>query len=296
MKALRSYIKGIGLVFRKWKLWVLLYLFNILFATLIGFPLVQFLQSKVVASPLTDQLFEQFNFTLIYDFFNQYGSGFSVLYAVFILVSLFYLLLSVFFAGGIVTTMRDRDQRFLLSDFWAACSHWFWRMFRLMLYFWLVQIILLVLFIILGGFILGPWDEMQNAEVELTDLIRMLFPVYAIMSLFVYVIQDYAKIALVRKERSWVTAPFWNAFGFCLRRFGSVALLAILNLLGFATLVAGQWYIQSLLKSDEMTGMIIAFAVGQAFLMARLGCKLSHLGGGSVLWNLYHPLNKNQEE
>lgn len=282
MKALTAYLMGWKAVIRHKRMWLALYLFNVLFAFFAAFPLSGFLSKTVGQSLAFTRSLEGFDYTFLRDFLREYGQGVGQIMNQAVIYAVLYLLLSILLIGGILAIFRQWDEPFRWAAFWQGCTHFFWRMLRLSIYFLLLHGAVLALF----GFVffkMGVGSSLLELDSE-ESIIRaghIILPFYLLAAILVFMLHDYAKIHVVQTEPRWLFRPIWEAIKFVFRNFGKVALLYLLNVASFLLLTAMYWWLSGLLKNGAYFGL---FLFGQAFVIGRVGLKLVNLGSAAWLY------------
>jgi len=194
-----------------------------------------------------------------------------------------YLLLQVFFAGGMLGALRGSRGGFTLRGFAHGCGFYFGRMLRLALLALLADALLFQLSVPASA-----WVAARAAEsVSETTALAWSYGRSAAMLLgilLIHMLAGYARAITVLEERKSALLAFVSAIAFCLGRlpavFGhylSVGLLAAAMLAAWAGLdgaftVAG-WGTQAL-----------AFTLMQGFVLGRIGLRLALAGGQMQLY------------
>lgn len=277
MRAITAYIKGWRISVKHWKMWGLLYVFNILFALLLTFPIFQFLNNKLSNTLALEKMYHQFDFTAVNDILNEYGDIVGILGNQSLLSSLLFLVLSIFLVGGILNVFRHREVPFRFAGFWVGCSKFFWRIFGLTILFLILQgIIAAIFFFIFNGLTAGGLDRFDS-EAAIYNRAILVFPFYSFFAMLFWMIQDYSKVVMVQEELSLFRSVIAGT-KFVFRHFFSTFPLYFLNLLTFAILLYVYWQI----PTGNAIG--VAFLIGQLFLVLRIGTKLLNLGSATVLY------------
>jgi hypothetical protein len=193
-------------------------------------------------------------------------------------LGLLYLLVQAFLAGGILTVFRAPQGSWSVRGLVHGSGFYFGRFLRLGLLVFLVDSCLLALNVPLARLV----DTHAREEVSEVAALTWVFGRYillAIALLFVHMISSYAKVITVLEERSSALLAFVSSLFFCLGRLvrtaGHYALVLLLGagLLAFWTFLDG---------SVGVTGyktQLLAFLLGQAFIVGRLSLRLGLLGG-----------------
>ncbi len=194
-----------------------------------------------------------------------------------------YLLLQVFFSGGILAALRSPRGGFTVRGFAHSCGFYFGRMLRLSLLALLADALLFRLSVPASAWVAARAAESVSETTALSwwygRSAALLFGI-----LLIHMLAGYARAITVLEERKSASLAFVSAIGFCLGRlpavFGhylSVALLAAATLAAWvafdgAFTVAG-WGTQAL-----------AFMLMQGFVLGRLGLRLALAGGQLQLY------------
>ena len=278
MNFITAYTSGLKTVFSKGKLWLLLYALNFLFAIFLAYPLSGMLGAKLGHTLAAETLFDRFDFAFSNDFINEYGDAFGVVMNQSILGIGLYLLLSVFLVGGILNVLKTNEKIGSLSNFWSGGGKYFWRMLRLTIYFFLMQIAILVLFFMLFSTLTAGGLERFHNEGEILQIGLIILPFYFLVATIFFMIHYYAKIHLVATDKNFLFQPIKQAFGWVFKNFSQTFLLYLLNLLTFGL------FFFIYLQLDGGTAILAVFLIGQFFVLARIGTKLLNLASATKLY------------
>ncbi len=285
MNFLIAYFKGIWLVLRKIRMWGFLYLINLIFALLVAIPMHNLLERTTGRSLAAERLLSDFDYPVFQDFMNEYGDEVAVVMGQSRVMFAFYLLLSIFLAGGILSIFKNHSQKFSFRDFWGGCTMYFWRMLRLTVYFLIIHIFIFSVFAVFfyAGWLREGLDGLKS-EVQLINALKIMLPVYLLVASLFFMVQDYAKIHVVHRNPNWLFFPFWQSFSIAFGNFWKTYPLYLLNALTFAIIFVVFWYFRFSGNMDNMAMIAITFALGQAFIFARIGTKLLNLGSATLMY------------
>ena len=271
MNILNTYIKGWGLALSHLKLWSFLYIINILFALVVSFPIFRFLNAKLSHSMALDKMSHQFDFSVFDDIMNEYGDVVDFLTSQGIITTFLYLLLSIFFIGGILNVFKHRDVPFRFAGFWTGGSKYYFRIFGLTLFFLILQGLIAILFFSLLSWLTAGGLDRFHSEAEIYKRAMIVFPFYLFVAIVAWMIQDYAKVILVDRDLSLFRAV-GQGIRFVFKHFFSTFSLYLLNGLTFAFLFYLYW------RTPTAHSILLALLIGQLFLLFRIGMKLVNLG------------------
>ena len=283
MSFIIAYVQGWWQTILKIRMWLLLYVLNLLFALLAALPLFNILEEKASRSISIEKLLPGFDFQVVQDFLNQYGDMLTVVFNQSRVLFVLYFVFAVFFTGGILTVFKNIPEKLSLRTFWGGCSYYFWRLLRLTVYFLALHGLVLALFWGLFTAILGGGIFDAENELYVYRVLKFIIPAYLLVAGMFFVVQDYAKVHIIHQDKGFLFRPFWQSFGLVFKNFLPVFLLALLNVLTFSCFTLLYWLL-SKPALDNSTAIHISFIIGQAFLFARIGTKLLNLASTTILY------------
>ena len=285
MNPIRAYIVGWKAVFRNGRMWLALYLLNFLLALLAAIPFSGYLGKTIGQSLEPERNLSGFNYTFINDFLREYGQGLSPILDASMGFILLYLLFSVALMGGILLVFRHFSEPFQWVLFRQGCFRFFWRLLRLTAYFLLLHVAVLGLF---GWFFYLATDGFavfqMETEFELVRPLYFILPIYLLVAVAFFMVQDYAKVHVVQVDEALLTRPIRQTFGLVFRNFGPFFLLYLLNIASLLLLFVGYWWVAGRIQVASGATIAIAFFLGQAFLSGRVGLRLLNLASATYLY------------
>ncbi len=282
MEFIIAYFKGWILSFRRFGMWLLLFLFNFLFGLLATLPMFNLLENKLGRSLEIERLVPSFDFTVFSDFVNEHGDSVLVLLDQSRVLILFFFIFSIFLSGGILKSFKHNEESFTFRMFWSGCTHYFWRLLRLTIYFFMVHVIVIALFIKLLLFMVGGDIGDLDSELVFYEYLRTLIPIYIIVASIFFMIHDYAKVHMVHEDKRFLFLPFWQSFGLVFKHFLSTFSLYWLNLFTFGGVVFA--YVLLNRPADSSSAILYTFLIGQAFIFARIGTKMLNLASATIYY------------
>lgn len=285
MEFIIAYFKGWILSFRRFGMWLLLYLFNFLFALLAALPMFNLLENKLGRSLEIEKLIPDFDFTVFSDFINQYSDSILVLLDQSRCLILFFFLFSIFLNGGILNSFKHMEDRFSFRVFGSGCTRYFWRLLRLTVYFSAIHIFVFAGFVKIFFLLVDGDIGDLGSELELYQYLRICISIYILVASIFFMIHDFAKIHMVHEDKRLLFLPFWQSFGLVFKHFLSVFSLYWLNLLTLAGLVFA--YVLLNRPADSASAIGYTFLVGQVFIFGRIGAKLLNLASATIYYQRY---------
>ncbi len=263
------------------KVWIckrmvlLLYIAIFLMALCIAYPLKKLLESTVGHSLMVQDLMKGFDYEFFNDFNNAYGVGWTPIFDQSIVVVLLFLLLYVFFSGGIYAVLTQVPKSNYRAIFWANSAQYFWKILRLSLFFLVIHSLVFALFALLFYALVN--GELQNEGVISTAL-KIVLPCYYLVALFFFVWQDYSKYFLVTAPKKWIISTLVESFRFLRAHLMNVYFLYLINMLFWGVLVFINYRITLLIDIESYSTILLSFFVSQLFLLIRIFIKLINIG------------------
>lgn len=197
-----------------------------------------------------------------------------------------YLVAQTFLAGGLLGVFRGPQGSWTVRGLLHGSGFYFGRFLRVAA---LALIGLWMVFRLNAP--LAPWaDQRARESVSETGALAWSFGRHLLLLLailFVHMVSSYAKVIVAVEERSSALLALLSSLGFCLRNLHRAAgqYLALVAM-GVALIVA--W--GALDSRWETTGyrtQLVALLLAQAFVLCRVGLRLSLLAGQVALYRRY---------
>ncbi|HFC00937.1 MAG TPA: hypothetical protein ENJ53_09060, partial [Phaeodactylibacter sp.] len=249
MTIIQLYQKGWKKVWENKRMWILLYLLNFVFALLSAGPFSDFLKKTVGETVATAQMLDGFDYTFISDFMREYGEGFSVILNLSLGIMLLYFLFSIFWMGGILSILKNKNTKFQVQYFLQSSAYFFWRLVRLTFYFILIQVAVFGSFaFILMQMGISPFEV--KSEIKIINTMKFMLPIYLLITTVFFMIQDYAKVHIIHHKIGYITQPIREAFRFVYQNFKKCFGLYLLNLLTFLFFFGVYWLASNSFQSN----------------------------------------------
>jgi hypothetical protein len=179
-----------------------------------------------------------------------------------------------FLAGGILDRYA-RSRTLGTTAFFAACGTHFWRLLRLGV---LALLAYAAMFSTIHAWLFdeglyGWLIEDLPSERAAFAIRAVLYLVFVLLLAAINLVIDYARVRMVVEDRRSAVFAVAAAVRFVRRHVRGVVGLYLLNTLGFV-LVIGAYALVAPGAGSTGYRMWLAFAVGQAYLLLRLGVKL----------------------
>ena len=189
------------------------------------------------------------------------------------------LLLSLFFAGGLLDRLA-RDRAVGAAAFFSACGVWTVRFARLAL---IAGPVYVFLFLHLHHWLFGHlYDRLTHdltVERQAFAIRLALYAVFTALVCAVNVVMDYAKIRAVVEDRRSMIGALVAGWRFVIRHPAKAVVLYAMNL-GLAALVAALY----LVLAPGASAPLVAFFVGQAYIVLRVVVRLQFMASQTALF------------
>ena len=285
MTAIAAYINGLKWSIQNVKIWWWLYLCNFLLAALAAIPLMSLLEEKLGHTFAAKQLIEGFNYTIFSDFMNEYGAAILPILSQSKLLIGLYFLLSIFLMGGILENCKNSLQKAHFQVFVVRAIKYFWRFFRLTIYFLILHGAVVFLFFTIFMWLIHGGDLKQlDSELVIYSRGAIVFGIYFFVAGILSSIHDFSKIYLVENNTKIVVKAIKEGAKMVVKNFGSVLLLSLLNWLTFALISLLYLTLRGNDLNSTVSGLWFVFVLGQVFIFIRMGMKVLNLESKTLLF------------
>jgi len=272
MKVLKCYFQGIKRATSEGKLVWLLWLVNVLFASLIYFQFSDYMNQVLSRSAAAENFLKTFDMNTFFELLAHNGEKLNAIVSLAILLLIGYIFASVFLNGGILFTLinpwKTEKRRRLAPLFFEGGGKFFGRFLRLLIYsliLWLGVIIVNLIFHI----ILTPITKGGTNEVLMFYLILVRVVIALLLVFLVKMIVDYARIKIVVEDSRKVFRPLFQAVGFVFRKLGSTLAIYYIFMFTAAAVFVLYLLVQKPIKTHSLLPILFAFIIGQIFILSR---------------------------
>ncbi len=285
--------KGFRITGKAMKLVILLFMINLLFSLLLAIPMYNSLKDSFGQSEAGSRMAKGFDYIWWQEFRDEaeglettfspsvIGKGailnnlesliqmrFFSLPPILIAFGLFYIILHVFLAGGILTILNQDVPKFSMKEFARGAGSHFFRFFVLMLFSW-VFIISISVFL-RDAFSSVLTNITSDSLSEVTPFyIRLAFSALTfVLLLFIQMVFDYARIKIVLDESRNVLKSALEALAFVLRHpFSTFGLFYLILLIQVAVTVI-YILLKEIIPQSNFPWVLAGFLLQQIFIIA----------------------------
>ena len=282
MRVLRSYGYGIREAILQPKMISVLWLINLLFATVFFYTVYNFLAKTIGKSQASDTLLQRLDFNFIFELLVHHGGAIrTILYLSFILVFV-YLLISIFLNGGILFTIAlpmrmtaaKIEKEHFAGMFFQGAGKFFGRFFRLCIYSLLLWLLFIILHVLLN-LVFGPFTASGTNEQMMLFLFWVRLAIGLFLIFLIRMILDYTRIKIVLEDTGYVFRSLLQTMGFVFRNFGKTLALYYLLIVTAIILCLIYWGLKSIITQGSLFPILTAFIIGQIFIISRGWLKIA---------------------
>ena len=269
MSAFKAIAKGLGTTFRKPRIVLVLYVFNLGFAVLAAVPFVLLIQRELGPSLLGSSV-RPVDIMWIGEAVLKYGEALPVLLGGLVVAAVLYLALQTFLNGGVVGRLIDREGRTTLEPFFADAGRYFWRFVRIFLISVVFLILTFGIVLELVSALIKPASESAATEWLPLILSNVHFLLALLLLSIVRMVVDYTRIAVVPDGEAKVLRALRHALKFLRKRFFR-AWAIYLALVGLTLAGAVVFYVALGRFSDPVVpGIVAGLALMQVYVVFRV--------------------------
>lgn len=281
IKAPKSLWTGAGRAVRNWRLWLLFYALNLLFAAVLALPFAAALTANLSKSLAGSDLLSGFSYRWYVEFVHANGRYFDSLVPQIVLLLCVYVLMEVFLAGGFYSAFGARGREKMGRFFSNGASNFF-----PLLVVTIIEILLLfVLYKLDVLWAAAGKEAARNAPTEYrvfhADLLR--YGVVAAAFVAVNMLSDFARAAVTLDEDKFINKA-WRGVSFVIRHPLS-SLGVYFGCTAFSTgVIVLYWFTGSSVHTASEGAILVGIAAGQIFILLRIFSKLIFYAGEAVFY------------
>jgi len=273
MTIFKAYKIGWTNLFSNKRMWLFLYLANLLFALAVAVPIKSWFASAAKHSLIINNSLAGFDFTFISDMLNQYGNSIPVLNNQFLMIIVLYSLLSILLSAGIIYVFF-KNEKFSFGNFGRGSFKYFWRYLRLGIYTLIVNGLLLYLIFKLFSWLSGGLNifEMESDAVLISSF-KIAAPILLFFFILIKLVQDFTKIEIIHSDEKLLIKPIAYTIKKIASNLFAFLGLYFLNIIIAVGFIALYFLIKQLIPNNSST-LIPLFLFSQLFVLLRIALKL----------------------
>ncbi len=258
---------------QNWKIILLIFFVNFVLGLCLAFPSFNILQEESHNSLVFNNLVADFDFTIFYDFMNKGGKSLLKLFPISLFLSVIYILLSIFFAGGILSQFTIRDT-FRLNNFFNNSAHYFLKFCLIAL----IQLVFILFALIISIVLFGIFGVLADGNTE-PKFVMWMIPPFAFLAFiitFLLNVGDYARVLVHRDSLLNPWNAFWKAVAYVFKNFKTMQLYWSV-LLAIAILLLLYLWVESTIEMESGFTIWLMFLIQQAYVFCRIFVRMCNL-------------------
>jgi hypothetical protein len=280
----KAFIEGIRQTNRSLVVVLLLFGMNFLFAGIVA----MLFRSVVITSfgnslaPL--KLVQDFDFTVYIDFATKNQDKLYAVYALIIWFVVMSNILSVFFSGGIITSVQSDAERFRFQSFCASCGEYFGRFLRLFIIVVPIMLVSGFVMIFLSGFIASAVLGTGETEIQLLRGLAVGAVVFLFPMSILFLASEYARVITVVENEHRMFRAFMYGFRFVFKKIFKVFTLFLLCFI-LSILLLGCWAtLTTQVVVDSGLLVLEVFLIQQIIAVGRSWVRVITIGSQVALY------------
>ena len=274
MNITKAYASGFKTTVRFLKMTLVIYILNLLMGLTIAIPFMGALKEASGHSMAPQNLLKGFDFTSFQEILRHYGEEISSYLSHGFWMVLFFLILSIFLTGGILTAFKHKESKFSLKSFFSGCGAFFFRFFKISLYTVFMHIILAVFIYLIFALIVAGMAGGTASEKTFFYLFVFFLGIHLLLGIFLVIITDYSRFILVLNDSGKVLKSIWLATKFVTRKFPGtyglyLMLLVIPLILFYLYMIASR----TIGMTSGLT-ILFMFVLQQLFIWLRISLRI----------------------
>jgi len=264
----KAYIGGFQKAVKSPRMLFILYASNIFMALLLALPFMKFMNNSLGNSKLLENVLQGFDFTVFSNLMFYHADGIAVIIGSIKWLLLAFFILSIFLTGGIIRTLNK--EKFTTSQFFAGAAYNFFRFLGLNIIVIFVQIIFaLLVYVPMVLIINNLGQDAGYTELSYYYVVISAFVLHLLIFLLISMIGDYAKFYLVLNDSFNIFKGFWKGVRYVFKNFLKTYFLYLFLLFIPAVIMYVYLYFEKDIKMATGVGILIVFAMQQAFVFLR---------------------------
>lgn len=264
---------------------MLLYATNLLLAAVLALAFRSVLISAFGSTMATSGLMEGLNFNTLTELLLKHGAEVGAVFNQIVWYVLLYMIINTLLAGGILTTLREKETRFTVREFFAGCGIYFFRFFRLFLLFGILLIILAFVWMAVLGVLFNAVTAEGSSEIPYIVWAIVILILFFIPLMVLLVIADYTKVSTVLSNTHAMVRAAWRSTKFVFRNFLRVIGLQLLMLLVPIVLFLIYLWLDLTIGMTTVTTLLVMFVIQQIFVVTRVWTRVFFFSGELELYN-----------
>jgi len=272
------YKKGVTEATARPKLMAVLWLFNILFASILYVIFFGAFDAAVGPSLVLKDLLKTGDMNIILEALTKPAGPFTAALRMAPYVILLYFLANVFLQGGVLNVLiAPRGRKKFAACFFGGGGRFYGRFLRLLIYSAVILVPAIILFVAVNAVLRVLGDPSRERQMVLFVIIRVALGLFLLH--LVKMVLDYARIMIATRDSRTVFRALMDAVRFVLRRLsGTLGLYYLLGLTGLAMALA-YLGVKSIIGTTTAAGILAVFLITQVYIAGRGWLRAAYQAG-----------------
>ena len=268
MKAINYYLEGFKISAGSIKMVIGIYLVYLVTGLLVAIPFYSAFRAAAGSSLLPEGLMKGFDATVIREILASGGKTFIVFTRGLLPWIIAFLLLQIYFTGGIFSRISHPRGRYSFLAFHRSGTRNYWRFFKLVFWLLLIQILIGLVLYLPYFLIIGAKEGLTDKQ--LMDPLLVIIVIHLITLVLIRLVADLAKSRMFERDSGKALKAIWFSVKLAFRRFPSVYLMGILLMVLPAAAFAGFYLLRSAVPAGNMTMVLVIGLIQQLFILLRI--------------------------
>jgi hypothetical protein len=263
LNAFKAVVIGTKRSIRGWRIWLGIYVFNLIFAVILALPFVGIFSRNISRSLAGRDLLNSFSYKWFESFLSTNGGFFNSVFPQLVFVFVIYVFVDVFFAGGLYSIFSG-EAKTRFGELLAEGSAYFFPV--------LMVTIMECTLLVIAYFGTSHW-------LRITD--RWLLAV--VLFMIINLLSDFVRAAVVIDDDGfWTKAK--RGFEFVVHHPVSTTGIYLCCLLIGGAIIGLYFLFYATNDSTTALGVVIEIVVAQIFILLRILSKLIFYAGEAALY------------
>jgi hypothetical protein len=258
--------------------WIFLFTVSLVMALAVSIPM--YLQAKAIGgnSMELQRLVPEFDYSTFFDYMRTAKNKFTPFYLIGFGMAFLYLLLNIFFAGGVIDRFENLNTKFNVGRFLSKS----WKTFgKYIGVYILVVLVAICVFFASGLFYFVASLLVENGDDQSFVLIMLIPSAILVFSLsFVIAVSDYAKVIIYKFPFVSFSSGFGQSFNFVFKHPKTMGYFWIIIALALA-MMGFYLALDGIIGVSGIVTIVLFFVIQQALSFFRIFLRFSHLGVAS---------------
>ncbi len=267
----KSYKKGWTISLNSKRITSLIYLSYFSLAVLLVLPFYSLFSGVAGASMLPDGLLKDFDATVFGEFLRDGGQAFKFYIKALLPWMILFLVLGVFFQGGILSWVSNDRVRFSSRSFISQCLAYFWPFAKTCFYTLILQVLFAILVYLPVSILVGR-ENLSDDYIGKTIIAGV--SIHLILLVYGTMVAEFTRFFIFRSGTKKVLRSLWKAIKFSFRKIIRLFGLYILWMIAPLALFVLFYFFRINWNVNNGLMILLLFLIQQLFVWSRFLLKI----------------------